>query len=256
MSTLSSLSYGIPEAKFRLNILNALDEDFSNDLGLDQIGNHFSNYDLNLFTESQLEAFIQELIFILEQRRSTTDRTPIISYILGFEKLLKLQKQEYAESALSNSLKTLMSTGSSYGLYFVIEINKPSNLDKVSRDLIGFIEHRICFALNADESLYLLGNKNATKLIDLDAPNIRNKAIYYALSNSEISKFKSYQKLEKEKSFVRELTQKVESTVDLSNFKSVTPDANLHDSDEENTDTLHQKYTPEQLDILRNTEID
>ena len=55
---------------------------------------------------------------------------------------------------------------------------------------------------------------------------------------------------------MRELTQKVESTVDLSNFKSVTPDANLHDSDEENTDTLHQKYTPEQLDILRNTEID
>jgi hypothetical protein len=193
---------------------------------------------------------------MLEQRRSSSDRTPIISYIIGFEKLLKLQKQEYAESALSNSLKNLMSAGSSYGLYFVLEINKPSNLDKVSRDLIGFIEHRICFALNADESLYLLGNKSATKLIDLDAPNIRNKAIYYSLSNSEVSKFKSYQKLEQEKSFVRELTEKVNSTVDLSNYKPVTADAIIQDSDDENTDAGHQTYTPEELAILRNTEID
>ena len=256
MSTLSSLSYGIPEAKFRLNVLNALDEDFSKDLGLDQLTTHFSNYDLNVFTESQLEAFIHELTFMLEQRRSSSDRTPIISYIIGFEKLLKLQKQEYAESALSNSLKNLMSAGSSYGLYFVLEINKPSNLDKVSRDLIGFIEHRICFALNADESLYLLGNKSATKLIDLDAPNIRNKAIYYSLSNSEVSKFKSYQKLEQEKSFVRELTEKVNSTVDLTNYKPVTADAIIQDSDDENMDAGHQTYTPEELAILRNIEID
>jgi hypothetical protein len=137
----------------------------------------------------------------------------------------------------------------------VLEINKPSNLDKVSRDLLGFIEHRICFALNVDESTYLLASKAATKLIDLDAPNIRNKAIYYALSDGEISKFKSYSALEQDVTFVRELNNKVASTIDLTNIHlSSAQVAASTENEALNQDAMH--YSDDDKALLSNLTVD
>jgi hypothetical protein len=254
-STLSSLSYGIPEAKFRVNFLNALDADFSSDLGLDALASAYSQYDFETYEESQLEQLLHQLTYLLEQRRHSTERSPIITYLVGFEKLVKLHKSDYVDAQLSEQLKNLMSTGSSYGLYFVLEINKPSNLDKVSRDLLGFIEHRICFALNVDESTYLLASKAATKLIDLDAPNIRNKAIYYALSDGEISKFKSYSALEQDVTFVRELNNKVASTIDLTNIHlSSAQVAASTENEALNQDAMH--YSDDDKALLSNLTVD
>jgi hypothetical protein len=144
--------------------------------------------------------------------------------------------------------------GSSYGLYFVVEINKPTNLDKVSRDIISFFEHRICFALNVDESNYLLSSKAATKLIDLDAPNIRNKAIYYALSDGEISKFKSYNALEKEVAFARELNAKVVSNINLEDFTLVGVEVISKDQIAVNSDETN--YSDDEKALLSNISID
>jgi len=254
-STLSSLSYGIPEGRFRVNFLNALDPDFSSDLGLDAIAPAFKHYDFEVYEESQLELLLNQLSYLLEQRRQATERSPIITYLVGFEKLVKLHKSDYIDAQLSEQLKNLMSTGSSYGLYFALEINKPTNLDKVSRDLLGFIEHRICFALNVDESNYLLASKAATKLIDLDAPNIRNKAIYYALSDGEISKFKSYNSLEKDIAFVRELNSKLGSNIDLTDFNPNTEEAVVSTENVESSiDGIN--YSNDDKELLSNISID
>jgi len=254
-STLSSLSYSIPEGKFRVNFLNALDPDFSSDLGLDALASAYGLYDFETYEEGQLELLIQQLAYLLEQRRHTTDRSPVITYLVGFEKLVKLHKADYIDAQLSEQLKILMSTGSSYGLYFVLEINKPSNLDKVSRDLLGFIEHRICFALNVDESNYLLASKAATKLIDLDAPNIRNKAIYYSLSDGDISKFKSYNALEKDVAFVRELHSKLESNIVLTHLPSSAGQAvTLKENVVSSNDGLN--YSDDEKALFSNISID
>ncbi len=236
--TLSSLSYCIPEAKFRINFLNALDADFSADLGLNKVSDKFINYDFLTFDENQIEALVNQLDCIIEQRRNSIERTPIITYIVGLEKLIKLHKKEYQESELTSKLKVLLSTGSSYGLYFVLEINKPSNLDKISRDLLGFMEHRICFTLNVDESNDLINNKAASKLIDMDNPVIRNKAIYYSLSEGNMFKFKSYSGIVDHPAFCREINEKVTSIAPLPEITSSAESSTEPGTSEVDTEIL------------------
>jgi hypothetical protein len=135
------------------------------------------------------------------------------------EQILQLHKMEYLEAELTTRLKNLLSVASNYGMYFVIEINKPKNLEKISKDLLGFIEHRICFWVNAEESHFLLNNKLANQLINSDTPNIRNKAIYQSQTSDVCIKFKSYSELQSKQNLIKTLTQKV--TIVLNNEDAV-----------------------------------
>ena len=216
-SILSSLSYGIPNARFCVKFLNALDEDETKDLGLDLIGESFKNYDFQQFKVDDLELLLNGLESLLALRRINADRKPVIVFLIGMEKLLKMQRVGIDETDFASKLRAIMSSGSSFGIYFVCEINKPSNLNKISRDLIGFIEHKLCYFMNESESLDCINSKIANQLINSDSPNIRNKAIYYSQSEGDSQKFKSYADLRNTEQFVRNLKEKIELT-DINKF--------------------------------------
>jgi hypothetical protein len=218
-SILSSISYGIPEAKFMLNCVNALDEETTNEYGLDKLDALFAHYEFKTILPDQLESLVKQLETLLEARRTNKDRIPVFTLIIGIEQILQLHKMEYLEAKLTTRLKNLLSVASNYGIYFVIEINKPKNLEKISRDLLGFIEHRICFWVNAEESHFLLNNKLANQLINSDTPNIRNKAIYQSQTSDVCIKFKSYSELQSKQNLIKTLTQKV--TIVLNNEDTV-----------------------------------
>ena len=220
LSILSSLSYGVPKVEISIKWLNAIDDDTIKDLSLDLNYPNLTNYDLETFSIEQLEDLICGLENVMNNRRSSKDRVPVITFLVGVEKLLKLHSANYSESDLTARLKVIMSTGSNYGIYFVCEINKPSNLDKISRDLTGFFEHRICYFMNADESNYLINSKAASQLISMDAPNIRNKAIYFSQSEAYAIKFKSYENIHVLNSFIRPLPEKLDFGYKIANIKS------------------------------------
>ena len=223
LSILSSLSYGVPKAAFSIKWLNALDEDTTKDLALELNYSNLSNYDFQTFSSEQLEELLIGLENILNNRRTSKDREPIIVFLVGLEKLIKLHAANYCESDLTTLLKSILSTGSNYGIYFVCEINKPSNLDKISRDLSGFFEHRICYFMNADESNYIINSKAASQLISLDAPNIRNKAIYFSQSDGMSIKFKSCENIHGIDTFIRLSHDKINLGNDIQNINSEIP---------------------------------
>jgi hypothetical protein len=234
LSILSSLSYGVPKGEISIKWLNALDEDTAKDLSLDLTYSNLSNYDLETFSTEQLEELIYGLENVMNDRRTSKDRVPVVTFIVGVEKLLKLHSANYSESDLTTRLKVIMSTGSNYGIYFVCEINKPSNLDKISRDLTGFFEHRICYFMNADESNYLINSKAASQLISMDAPNIRNKAIYFSQSEASAIKFKSYEKIHILDTFIKPLSEKLDFGYKMDKIKSTIETT----ADKVNDDTL------------------
>jgi hypothetical protein len=148
-----------------------------------------------------MEFVLNQLQVLVDKRKNSTDRTPVIVVIPGLEKFIQLHS-EFGDNDLARLLKNLMNAGSSYGLYFIVEINKPSNLQKISRDLIGCFEHRICFAVNTEESEYIVNSKVASQLIDVDNPNMRSKAVYYSQSTQEQTKYKSYIQLQKQSALI------------------------------------------------------
>ena len=206
-SILSSLSYGVPKARFCVKLLNALDEDETKDLSLDLITDSSKSYDIQEFKIDDLELLLVGLEALLDFRRTSDDREPVIVFLIGMEKMLKLQSIGFTESEFASKLRSIMSSGSNFGIYFVCEINKPSGINKISRDLIGFIDHKLCFFMNESESLECINSKLANQLINADAPNIRNKAIYYSQSEGTAQKFKSYSNVANAKQFLRVLKE-------------------------------------------------
>ena len=209
-SILSSLSYGVPKARFCVKLLNALDEDETKDLSLDLISKSSKSYDIQEFKVDDLELLLVGLESLLAFRRTSDEREPVIVFLIGMEKILKLQSVGFTESDCASKLRGIMSSGSNFGIYFVCEINKPSGISKISRDLIGFIDHKLCFFMNESESLECINSKLANQLINADAPNIRNKAIYYSQSEGTAQKFKSYSNVANTKQFLRVLKAKTD----------------------------------------------
>ena len=200
-SLLSSLSYRILDSNFMLKVINPFDEETAQDLGLTVINRALNNAAIEVFRESDMEFVLNQLQVLVDKRKNSTDRTPVIVVIPALEKFIQLHS-EFGDNDLARLLKNLMNAGSSYGLYFVVEINKPSNLQKISRDLIGCFEHRICFAVNAEESDYIVNSKVASQLIDVDNQNMRSKAVYYSQSTQEQTKYKSYIQLQKQSALI------------------------------------------------------
>ena len=194
-SIISSITYGIPSSEFTLLFFNAHDEDYTHELSLDNLNALLKNYDAGFYQADAIEKLIITLEVELEKRRNNSERKPIIAFLIGLEKFIDLHKSSYNESELSERFKKILSTASNYGVYFVVEINKPTKLDLISRDLLSFFEHRICYFMNNDESHHIINSKAASQLISSESPEIKNKAIYFSQSEGHAEKFKSYQNL-------------------------------------------------------------
>ena len=229
------MTYGIPKGEFAIKWLNALDEETAKDLSLDLNFTNLSNYDIQSFATEELECLIAGLEHIMNSRRTSKDRIPVITFLIGLEKLIKLHSANYSETELTSRLKVLMSTGSNYGIYFVCEMNKPSSLDKISRDLIGFFEHRICYFVNADESNYLMNSKAASQLINMDAPTIRNKALYFSQSEAVLAKYKSFENIQALSSFLRRLSIKMDLGYQVECLKN-SIESNIEQDENNNLD--------------------
>lgn len=191
-SILSSITYTIPDGNFSLKIINPIEEDELIELGLKNILDALPNDSFELFDDSSLSEVLNKLNSLMEQRKQSSDRLPVIIIMPAIEKLVQLQSSDYGGNALAVQLQLLFSSGSTYGIYFICEVNKPSNMSKISRDLVGYFEHRVAFFMNEEESDVLIGSKLASKLIDNENIGTRSKGVYYAQSTQQGYKFKSY----------------------------------------------------------------
>ena len=205
LSILSSITYSIPDANFSLKIINPIEEDELTELGLKQVFDTLPNNSYELFDDSSVEEIVNKLNALVEQRKQSSDRLPVIIVMPAIEKLVQLQSSDYGGNALAGKLQSLFSSGSTYGIYFICEINKPSNMSKISRDLVGCFEHRIAFFMNEEESDVMIGSKLASKLIDNENSGTRSKGLYYAQSTQQIYKFRSYEGLHDENDLLNQI---------------------------------------------------
>ena len=192
---LSSITYTIPKGDFSLKIVNPIDEDELLELGLKNLIDSMPSHSFELFDDSQLEELINKLSLLMNQRKQSNERVPMIVMLPAFEKLVQLQNSDFGLNALASGLQSLLSSGSTYGIYFICEVNKPSNMSKISRDFIGYFEHRIAFFMNDEESNEIIGSKLASRLFDSENIGINTKGIYYAQSTQQGCKFKSFERL-------------------------------------------------------------
>ncbi len=191
---LSSISYTHAQGSFELKIINPFDEDSSRDFGLSTLFEKLKVVPIEIFNEPDLPRLLSGLTVLLETRKGAKAEANIFVVIPGLERFLQLHSN-YSDNPLANQFKQLLDSGSSNGVYFICEINKPTALGKISRDLIGCFEHRISYALNSEESEYFINSKLANQLVNFENPDIRSKAIYYSQTNQFWTKFKAYTNL-------------------------------------------------------------
>ncbi len=196
ISIISSITYTVPEGQFSLKFVNPLEDEELAELGLKEVIDAMPLNSFEYFDNSKFEAVVSQLRALLENRKENGERLPIIVILPAFEKFVQLQSTEYGLNALAEELQVLLSSGSNYGIYFICEVNKPSNLGKISREYIGCFEHRIAFFMNEEESDNMISSKLASRLIDTENTGLNSKGIYYAQSTQLASKFKSYVQLQ------------------------------------------------------------
>ncbi len=196
ISIISSITYTVPEGQFSMKFVNPLEDEELAELGLKEVIDAMPSNSYEYFDNSKFEEVVSQLRALLENRKENGERLPLIVILPAFEKFVQLQSSEYGLNALAEELQILLSSGSTYGIYFICEVNKPSNISKISRDYIGCFEHRIAFFMNEEESDNMIGSKLASRLIDNDNIGMTSKGIYYAQSTQQASKFKSYVQLQ------------------------------------------------------------
>lgn len=145
----------------------------------------------------------------------------------GLELFVNLHRgADYEEKEDAKIFNILLSEGSNYGLYFICEINKPSNLSKLGNveQYLNHFEHRIAYFMNSDESRTMIESKMANQLISLQNQSIRNKGLYFNQSTQECYKFKAYIDLLQDDQFVGELEKPQSELYLLSNIEEIAPD--------------------------------
>jgi len=226
-SIISSVTHSIPSAKFGLKLISPFDKDYSKDLGLDLLPEKLKNFSLEMFTEDQLGTVLRKLNLLLIERKNGKDRDPIIVVMPGLELFVNLHRgADYEEKEDAKIFNILLSEGSNYGLYFICEINKPSNLSKLGNveQYLNHFEHRIAYFMNSDESRTMIESKMANQLISLQNQSIRNKGLYFNQSTQECYKFKAYIDLLQDDQFVGELEKPQSELYLLSNIEEIAPD--------------------------------
>jgi len=208
-SIISSLSYTVPFGYFSIKLLNPLDEYYSKDLGFNKLKSFLSNYAYEEFHESDLEMVMAKLKLLLNERKMTKEKQPVIVVIPAIEVFIKFHKNNYDLTSETNDFLELLKNGSNHGIYFVCEINKPSNLSKLanSQDILPYFEHRIGFFMNEDESEILIESRKANKLISVSNQNVRNIGLYYSLSSQASVKFISFTDLMKNDKLIHKMDE-------------------------------------------------
>lgn len=223
-SIISSITYSIPEGKFGIVYLNSFDEEQSVDIGIPILEQRMSNYSFELMKEIQLEGLLNKLQHLIEERKLTNDRRPQFIFVVGLEKIIKLHKTDYEPTLLARQFIDLLSTGNNYGIYFVCEVSKPTNLEKIHRDIIGNFEHRISYYMNPDDSDFMIHSNAASKLEKPSNQNVAAQAIYYSQSEQLTTKFKPYRDLLESSQFVRLTSENLSEKFKLSDYKSTPTD--------------------------------
>jgi hypothetical protein len=241
-SLISSLTHGVPDAEFAIKFINPLDPDYSRDLGMDKLPELLKKYAYEEFGEKDLMFVFEKLQIIIDNRKKSGDRFPIVVIIPALENFVKMHRAGgydlQPEAAL---FKELLSNGSNYGIYFICEINKPGNFSKmgIAADFLQHFDHRIAFFMNSEESINMIDSKMANKLVSEDNQNVRNKGLYYNQSSQSCYKFKSYSGLIFHENMIRNLKKEINDLYKLESIagSDVDPD-NKNNSDDLLTDEI------------------
>jgi len=239
-SIISSLTYTIPDGAFGIVYLNSFDDEQSEDLGIPILQQKMSKYSFELMKESQIEELLNKLSQLIEARKLSNARTPQFVFIVGLEKLIKLHKTDYEPTIPGRQFIDLLSTGNNYGIYFVCEISKPNNIEKIHREIINHFEHRISYYMNPDDSDFMMNSKAASQLEKPSNQNVAAQAIYYSQSEQYSYKFKPYKNLLESNYFTRKNDDNLSEKFILTDIHpiqiDVVNDNKVNDNKETNQD--------------------
>jgi S-DNA-T family DNA segregation ATPase FtsK/SpoIIIE len=233
-SLLSSIAHSVPAGKCAFKLINPFDEDYSKELGISLLLEKLKDYSFEMFAGGELGSVFRKLNILLTERKQSKDRNPIIVILPGLELFVNLHRAaDYEEKEEAKLLNALLSEGSNYGLYFICEINKPSNLSKMGNadQYLNQFEHRIAYSMHSDESRTMIESNLANQLVSIQNQSIRNKGLYYNHSSQERYKFKAYVDILQSEQFVRKLEVSQNQLYLLSNIDEMISD-NAADAEE------------------------
>jgi len=224
-SLISSLTYSIPDAKFAIKLLNPFDDEY----GINKLPELLKDYSFEIFVEEELGFVLRKMAVLLEERKQAKnkEKDPIIVIIPGLERFVKLHKgSDYEESDELKLLNNLLSDGSNYCIYFICEINKPSNFSKLGNmdHYLKYFEHRIAYFMNGEESFNMIESKLASQLISSQNQNLKNKGIYYNHSSQIRNKFKAYVSVLNSEQMIRVLKESQNNLYLLSSINEEVQD--------------------------------
>lgn len=96
------------------------------------------------------------------------------------------------QSECARLLEYIMKNGPMVGVFTVLQVDNMANLNKVAYSAQNMFCHRVALQMPEQESDKIVGNSAANKLLVLNRPATKYRALYYNNVNNSITKFKPY----------------------------------------------------------------
>lgn len=95
-------------------------------------------------------------------------------------------------SECARLLEYIMKNGPMVGVYTLLQVDNLANLNRLCYNAQNMFCHRIALQMPEQESDKIVGNSAANKLLVLNRPATKFRALYYNNVNNSITKFKPY----------------------------------------------------------------
>lgn len=96
------------------------------------------------------------------------------------------------QSECARLLEYIMKNGPMVGVFTILQVDNITNLNRLAYNAQNMFCHRIALQMPEQESDKIIGNSSANKLLVLNRPATKYRALYYNNVNNVITKFKPY----------------------------------------------------------------
>ena len=96
------------------------------------------------------------------------------------------------QSECARLLEYIMKNGPMVGVFTTLQVDNMTNLNKLAYSAQNMFCHRIALQMPEQESDKIVGNSAANKLLVLNRPATKFRALYYNNVNNSVTKFKPY----------------------------------------------------------------
>lgn len=96
------------------------------------------------------------------------------------------------QSECARLLEYILKNGPMVGVFTILQVDNLANLNRIGYGMQNLFCHRVALQMSEQDSDKIVGNSAANKLLVLNRPATKYRALYYNNINSSITKFKPY----------------------------------------------------------------